>query len=90
MPALPSPHAQGLWLLCLRQVLLQLVWVSRQGSPDRFIGATQWCIKCVYEILATPATYAIVGFLKRTEKTDHYDYDTDFNPFALRRPKEMR
>lgn len=38
--------------------------------------------KVVYETLMTPATYAVVNFLKRKEKVDYFDYDTDFNPFA--------
>jgi hypothetical protein len=25
-----------------------------------------------------------VGFLKRAEHEDYYDYDTDFNPFTLK------
>lgn len=37
----------------------------------------------VYEAAATPLTYALVGFLKRREGLDTYDYDTDFNPLAL-------
>ncbi len=28
-------------------------------------------------------TYRIVGFLKRAEHEDHYDRDTDFNPFSI-------
>ncbi|GIV20221.1 MAG: transporter [Armatimonadota bacterium] len=40
--------------------------------------------KVLYEALATPLTYAVVGFLKRAEQEDYYDYDTDFNPFALK------
>ncbi len=40
--------------------------------------------KVLYETLATPITYAVVGFLKRAEQEDYYDYDTDFNPFALK------
>jgi uncharacterized integral membrane protein (TIGR00697 family) len=28
---------------------------------------TQWLVKTAYEILATPLTYAVVGFLKREE-----------------------
>lgn len=38
--------------------------------------------KVVYEVVATPLTYAIVGFLKRTEGVDVYDTHTDFNPFS--------
>jgi len=44
---------------------------------------TQWLVKCGYEGLATPATYLAVGFLKRREGLDVYDYDTRFNPFAV-------
>ncbi|MDM7924036.1 MAG: queuosine precursor transporter [Pyrinomonadaceae bacterium] len=40
-------------------------------------------IKVLWEVLATPFTYVIVGFLKRAEQEDHYDRDTDFNPFTL-------
>ncbi|GIV15876.1 MAG: transporter [Armatimonadota bacterium] len=40
--------------------------------------------KVLYEAIATPITYAVVGFLKRAEQEDYYDYDTNFNPFALK------
>lgn len=45
---------------------------------------TQWLFKCAYEAAATPLTYVVVGFLKRWEKEDHYDRDTNFNPLAIR------
>jgi uncharacterized integral membrane protein (TIGR00697 family) len=41
-----------------------------------------YLFKVVYEVLATPLTYAIVGFLKRSEGVDMYDYQTRFTPFA--------
>jgi uncharacterized integral membrane protein (TIGR00697 family) len=44
---------------------------------------TQWVFKVAYEIIATPLTYLIVGFLKRKEGVDVYDYQTNFNPFSL-------
>jgi uncharacterized integral membrane protein (TIGR00697 family) len=44
---------------------------------------THWAIKTGYEVLATPFTYAIVGYLKRKEGVDTYDYDTDFNPLLV-------
>jgi hypothetical protein len=31
----------------------------------------------------TPATYKIVGFLKRAEQEDYFDRGTDFTPFSL-------
>src|SRR4051812_14242635 len=44
---------------------------------------TQWLFKVAYETLATPVTYAVVGFLKREEGLDVFDRDTSFNPLAL-------
>ena len=41
-----------------------------------------YLFKVTYEVLATPLTYWIVGFLKRTEGVDKYDYGTRFTPFS--------
>jgi uncharacterized integral membrane protein (TIGR00697 family) len=41
-------------------------------------------IKVLWEVLSTPLTYKVVGFLKRAEHEDHYDLETDFNPFTLK------
>jgi hypothetical protein len=41
-------------------------------------------IKVLWEALSTPLTYKVVGFLKRAEHEDHYDLETDFNPFTLK------
>ena len=46
---------------------------------------TQWIFKVVYEVVATPFTYWVVGFLKRRENLDTYDYKTNFSPFLFRR-----
>ncbi len=45
--------------------------------------ATQWLFKVAYEIAATPLTYLIVGFLKRRERIDTYDYAVSLNPFRI-------
>ena len=45
---------------------------------------TQWLFKSVFEAAATPLTYMVVAFLKRTEQSDPYDRQTDFNPFRFR------
>ena len=42
-----------------------------------------YILKVLWEVLATPFTYIIVGFLKRAENEDYYDKDTNFNPFTL-------
>ncbi len=44
----------------------------------------QFVAKVVVEVLFTPLTYVIVGWLKRAEQEDHYDRDTRFTPFSLR------
>jgi uncharacterized integral membrane protein (TIGR00697 family) len=44
---------------------------------------TNYVIKVVWETIITPVTYQVVGFLKRAEQEDYYDYDTDFTPFSL-------
>jgi queuosine precursor transporter len=64
--------------------------------PLAFLGSKGWTnmlvlqvllsnyvLKVGWEVIATPITYKIVGFLKRAEKEDFYDRDTNFNPFTL-------
>jgi queuosine precursor transporter len=47
------------------------------------IALSNYVFKVLTEIALTPLTYAAVGWLKRREQTDHYDVDTNFNPFAV-------
>ncbi len=42
-----------------------------------------WIAKTLYEILATPLTYLVVGWLKRTERMDVYDVPRSMNPFGI-------
>jgi uncharacterized integral membrane protein (TIGR00697 family) len=46
---------------------------------------TQWAFKVLYEIIATPFTYLIIGFLKRQEGIDAFDHHTNFSPIPFRR-----
>jgi hypothetical protein len=51
-------------------------------SPAQ-IGTTvlsQWLFKVAYETLATPLTYLVVNFLKKAEREDYFDRETNFNP----------
>jgi queuosine precursor transporter len=57
-------------------VILQLIWSG-------------YVIKVVYETLITPATYAVVNFLKRVEKADYFDRKTNFNPFSTSSPRPI-
>jgi uncharacterized integral membrane protein (TIGR00697 family) len=59
-------------------------------TPSLIASLVLWgyLFKVVYEVLATPLTYAIVNFLKRREGVDTFDRGTSFNPFrhALEEP----
>lgn len=50
----------------------------------------QWTFKVLYEVVATPLTYLIVGFLKRRESLDTYDERTNFNPLLFRSDSALR
>lgn len=45
------------------------------------VMVTNWGLKVLWEVLLTPVTYAVVGFLKRAEGVDVFDNATDFTPF---------
>ena len=42
-----------------------------------------WLAKVIYEVAATPLTYAVVTWLKRKEGMDAYDVNTSYNPLVL-------
>jgi uncharacterized integral membrane protein (TIGR00697 family) len=44
---------------------------------------SNYVIKVLWEVVATPLTYRVVAFLKRREQEDWFDRDTDFTPFSL-------
>ncbi len=55
--------------------------------PDEklpLVMLAQFVAKVSVEVVLTPVTYKVVGFLKRAEHEDYYDRRTDFNPFTLR------
>lgn len=39
--------------------------------------------KITVEVIMTPVTYLVVGWLKRKEGEDFYDTDTNFTPFSV-------
>ena len=43
----------------------------------------QYLFKVAFEFVATPLTYAVVGWLKRMEGVDIYDHGVSYNPFQL-------
>ena len=61
-------------------------WGSGLIPDERLpqIILVQFVSKVGLEVVFTPITYAVVGWLKRAEHEDYYDTETDFNPFTLK------
>ena len=57
------------------------VWSTEQVLTVMW---SNYLLKVLWEVLATPFTYKIVNFLKRAEREDYFDSNTDFNPFTLK------
>jgi queuosine precursor transporter len=57
------------------------LWATRDLLA---VTSDQYVLKVLWEVIATPATYRIVAFLKRAEQEDYYDRHTDFTPFSLK------
>lgn len=58
------------WAVVPNSVLLQMIIL-------------QYIWKVVYEIVLTPVTYIMVGWIKRNEGIDTYDRGVKYNPFSL-------
>lgn len=56
-------------------------WGVLPGDLLTAVFVSNYAFKVGIEALMTPATYAIVGKLKRAEGVDVYDVHTDLNPF---------
>ena len=55
-----------------------------EGGNLLQVMLTQYLLKSGWEVMMTPLTYRVVGFLKRAEREDYYDRGTDFTPFSLK------
>jgi uncharacterized integral membrane protein (TIGR00697 family) len=47
------------------------------------IMATGYALKVGYEVIATPLTYLVINWLKKTEHSDAFDRHQSFNPFSF-------
>jgi uncharacterized integral membrane protein (TIGR00697 family) len=61
---------------------LAFLGVWQTGDVAR-VMLSNYAIKVLWEALMTPVTYRIVNGLKRAEREDYFDRDTDFTPFSL-------
>ncbi len=69
---------QGIDSLIFYPLAFYGVW---DNSTLLMVLGTQFALKVAWEVMLTPVTYAVVGFLKRREGVDVFDTDTDFTPF---------
>jgi len=64
-------------------VVLIAFWGHAPGHTLLALIVSAYAAKVAYEVVATPLTYAVVGWLKKTEQIDAFDTDVRFNPFTL-------
>ncbi|WP_435011720.1 queuosine precursor transporter [Tundrisphaera lichenicola] len=88
-------QGRWLWVRTIGSTLVGEAADSLIFYPIAFLGiwemdrlvtvlVTNYCLKVGWEVVATPLTYKVVGFLKRVENEDYYDIGTDFTPFSLK------
>jgi len=78
---------EGLDSITFYPIAFAGIW---SGQTMLKVIAFNWTMKVLVEIVLTPVTYAVVGFLKRREGVDTYDEHTHFTPFSLRDEGEQR
>ncbi len=66
-------------------VILVIIGFAGTAPPLTLVklAGSAYIGKVLYEVVATPLTYLVVGFLKRAEGLDAFDYHSDFNPFHV-------
>ncbi len=72
---------QGIDSLIFYPIAFLGIWESEQVL---LVMVTNWAMKVAWEAALTPATYVVVGALKRREGVDVFDEGTDFTPFAAK------
>ena len=72
---------QGVDSLIFYPIAFFGIWETEQVF---LVLATNWAMKVAWEAVLTPATYGVVGALKRREGVDVFDEGTDFNPFGAK------
>jgi uncharacterized integral membrane protein (TIGR00697 family) len=83
-----------LWARCIASTLAGECVDTLVFYPVAFIGVfsgdllmkvivMNYVVKVAWEVIAMPFTYKFVSFLKRVECVDHYDTETNFNPFKV-------
>jgi queuosine precursor transporter len=87
-------EGQLLWTRTIGSTIVGEAVDSAVFYPLAFLGVwhthdvarvmvSNYAIKVLWEAAMTPLTYRIVNALKRAEREDYFDRDTDFTPFSL-------
>ncbi|MEY3635479.1 MAG: hypothetical protein RLZZ61_1889 [Pseudomonadota bacterium] len=72
---------QGIDSLIFYPLAFWGVWSNEQVMS---VMITNWLLKVGWEVVLTPVTYGVVGWLKRKEGVEIFDDGTDFSPFKTR------
>ena len=72
---------QGVDSLTFYPIAFTGIW---EGETIVKVIAFNWAMKVTVEVVLTPLTYAVVGFLKSREGVDTFDEGTRFTPFSLK------
>lgn len=72
---------QGIDSLIFYPLAFLGIWSNAQVIS---VMITNWLLKVGWEVVLTPVTYAVVGWLKRKEGVDIFDEGTDFSPFKTK------
>jgi uncharacterized integral membrane protein (TIGR00697 family) len=56
------------------------IWPTEQIVA---VAIAQYFLKTGWEVVMTPVTYRVVGWLKRKESEDYFDVGTNFTPFKI-------
>ncbi len=68
-------------------IFYPLAFLGAQGWTTELVVTvlfTQWALKVAWEVVLTPLTYLVIGWLKRAEGIDVFDDATDFTPFGAK------
>jgi len=72
---------QGIDSLIFYPIAFYGIW---ENTTLGFVILFNCAFKICIEVIMTPVTYAVVGWLKKQEGEDFYDTDTNFTPFSVR------
>ena len=87
-------HGRLLWMRTITSTILgqgvntsvfYLIALSGVLPSSQLLHAIliSWLVKIIVEAAMTPVTYMVTSWLKQKENIDHYDRETNFNPFKI-------